>query len=115
MKTVENVSNEAARKPANGVSQEQLISDFKAVVADTEALLRATANQGGEKLDEVRAHARESLRVVRERLVVAEDLLLARTREAARATDTYVHEHPWQAMGVAGGLGMLVGLLLRRQ
>lgn len=120
MKTAENAAHaakpagDADQKSTNGASQEQLISDFKAVVADTEALLKATANQGGEKLDEVRAQARQSLRVVRARLISAEDHLLARTREAAQATDVYVHENPWQAIGIAGGLGVLIGLLLRR-
>lgn len=98
----------------NNVSQEQLIADFKVVVADAEALLRATANQGGEKLDEVRAKARESLRQVNVRLAEVEDAMLAKTREAAQAADAYVHNHPWKAVGVAGGVGLLVGLLLRR-
>ncbi|MGA7948906.1 MAG: DUF883 domain-containing protein, partial [Thiobacillaceae bacterium] len=69
---MENVSDE--------VTSEQLITDFKVVVADAEALLKATANQGGEKLAEVRAKAEESLRVVKARMADAQAALLARTR-----------------------------------
>lgn len=94
---------------------DQVIADFKVVVTDAEALLKATANQGGEKLAEVRAKAEESLRVVKARMASAQDALLAKTREAAKATDTYVHENPWKAVGVAAGVGLVVGLLIARR
>ena len=99
----------------NEVTKEQLIADFNVVVADAEALLKATANQGGEKLAEVRARAEESLKVAKARLLEAQDALIAKTREAARATDEYVHEKPWHAVGVAAGIGLLIGYLLGRR
>lgn len=94
---------------------DDLITDFKVVVADAEALLKATANQGGEKLGEVRAKAEESLRIAKARMADAQDALLAKTREAAKATDTYVHENPWKAVGVAAGVGLVIGLLIGRR
>ena len=97
------------------VTSEQLITDFKVVVADAEALLKATANQGGEKLAEVRAKAEESLRVVKARMTEAQEALIVKTKEAAKATDVYVHENPWQAIGVAAGLGLLIGWLMGRR
>ena len=97
------------------VTSKQLITDFKVVVADAEALLKATAGQGGEKLAEVRAKAEESLRVVKTQLDQAQAALIARTKEAAKATDEYVHENPWQAIGAAAGLGLLIGWLMGRR
>ena len=97
------------------VTSEQLITDFKVVVADAEALLKATANQGGEKLAQVRAKAEESLRVVKARMAEAQEALIVKTKEAAKATDVYVHENPWQAIGVAAGLGLLIGWLMGRR
>jgi ElaB/YqjD/DUF883 family membrane-anchored ribosome-binding protein len=99
----------------NEVTKEQLIADFNVVVADAEALLKATANQGGEKLAEVRAKAEESLKVAKARLLEAQDALIAKTREAAKATDAYVHENPWNAIGVAAGVGVLVGFFIGRR
>ena len=104
---MENLSNE--------VTKEQLIADFKVVVADAEALLKATANQGGEKLAEVRTKAEESLKVVKARMAEAQTALLVQTKAAAKATDVYVHENPWQAVGVAAGLGLLIGFLIGRR
>jgi ElaB/YqjD/DUF883 family membrane-anchored ribosome-binding protein len=97
------------------VSKEQLMADFKEVVADAEALLQATANQGGEKVAQVRAKAEESLKVVKARIEDAQAVLVARTKEAAKATDVYVHENPWKAIGIAAGVGLVVGLLIGRR
>lgn len=94
---------------------DEVIADFKEVVADTEALLKATANQGGEKMDEVRAKAEESLSVVKARMGEAQATLRLKTRAAAKATDAYAHENPWQAVGVAVGFGLAIGLLLGRR
>ncbi len=100
---------------SNEVTKDQLIADFNVVVADAEALLKATANQGGEKLAEVRARAEASLRVAKSRLLDAQNALVAKTREAAKATDQYVHEKPWNAIGAAASLGLLIGFLLGRR
>jgi ElaB/YqjD/DUF883 family membrane-anchored ribosome-binding protein len=100
---------------SDAVSSEQLIDDFKVVVADAEALLKATANQGGEKLTELRTKAEESLRVAKARMAETQAELIAKTREAAKATDVYVHENPWQAIGAAAGIGLLIGWLMGRR
>lgn len=97
------------------VTKEQLIRDFKVVIADAEALLKATANQGGEAMAAVRAKAEESLAVAKAKMAEAQDALLEKTRAAARATDDYVHENPWRAVGVAAGVGLVVGLLIGRR
>jgi len=97
------------------VTKEQLIDDFKVVVADAEALLKATANQGGEKLAEVRAKAEESLRVAKDKMAEAQAALLVKSKAAAKATDVYVHENPWRAVGVAAGVGLVIGLLIGRR
>ncbi|MDD5365429.1 MAG: DUF883 family protein [Gallionellaceae bacterium] len=100
---------------SNEITGGQLITDFKVVVADAEALLMATASQGGEKLAVVRAKAEESLRVAKARMAQAQAALMVKTKEAAQATDVYVHANPWQAIGVAAGFGLAVGWILGRR
>lgn len=114
MNTIE-LAMEKSMETLSEVTKEQLIADFKVVVADAEALLKATANQGGEKLAEVRAKAEESLRVVKARIAEAQAALLVRTKEAAKATDAYVHENPWNAVGVAAVVGLVIGFLIGRR
>lgn len=96
-------------------SQEQLVSDIKSVISEAEEILGATADQAGEKIAKLRARISERLRDAKYRLADAEDLLLAKTKAAARATDDYVHESPWAAVGIAAGVGLLVGLLVGRR
>lgn len=101
--------------PSYDASKEQLIEDFNAVVADAEALLKATADQGGEKLVALRARAEASLKVAKARMADAQAEVLARTRAAAKATDVYVHNNPWQAIGAAASVGVVIGLLIGRR
>ena len=100
---------------SDAVTKEQLIADLNAVVVDAEALLKATAGQGGEALAAVRAKAEASLGIAKAKLSDAQAALLARTRAAARATDEYVHVHPWQAIGIGTAVGMVIGLLIGRR
>ena len=99
----------------NDLTKEQLIQDFKVVVADAEALIKATAGQGGEAVAAMRAKAEASLAAAKANMSEAQAALLVRTRAAAKATDEYVHVHPWQAIGVGTAVGLLVGLLIARR
>lgn len=97
------------------VSKEKLVADLKILIGDTEELLRATAGQAGEKIATARERIQASLAVYKAKLADAERALLERTKEAARATDEYVHDNPWQAVGVAAGIGFLLGMLIARR
>lgn len=96
-------------------SQEQLVSDIKSVISEAEEMLGATADQTGEKIGQIRARIQARLHDAKVRLAEAEDVLVEKTRAAARATDEYVHESPWTAVGIAAGVGLLVGLILGRR
>jgi ElaB/YqjD/DUF883 family membrane-anchored ribosome-binding protein len=97
------------------VTKEQLMADFRVVINDAEALLKATANQTGDKLTAARAKVEESLQVARARLAEAQSAIVAKTKAAAKATDAYVHENPWNAVGIAAAVGLLVGILIGRR
>jgi ElaB/YqjD/DUF883 family membrane-anchored ribosome-binding protein len=100
---------------AERVSAEQLVDDLTTVVRDAENLLRATAQQTGEKLGEARARAEESVRLAKERLAEIEQEALQRARELAGEADEYVRGNPWAAVGIAAGVGVMLGLLLSRR
>ena len=95
--------------------EEQFIDSVKDSLDDAEKLLREAASAGGEKAVELRERAMESLRRTRLALYDTQDALLKKGREAARVTDDYVHDNPWQAIGIAGLTGLLVGMLISRR
>ena len=97
------------------VSKEKLMEDLRLVVSDAEELLRATASQAGEGAAAVRARIQENLLTVKENLVDAETAVIERTRQAAKVADQYVHDNPWKAIGIAAGVGALVGMLIARR
>jgi ElaB/YqjD/DUF883 family membrane-anchored ribosome-binding protein len=96
-------------------AQEQRIADIKTIIAEAEEVLAATADQAGEKLAGLRARVQARLQDAKARLTHAEELLVAKTKAAAKATDAYVHESPWAAVGIAAGLGFLLGVVIGRR
>lgn len=100
----------------NGLeSQEKLVTDIKGVISDAEEMLSVTADQAGEKIASLRARVQIRLSDAKERLAEAEAVLRDKTRAAAQATDDYVHESPWTAIGIAAGVGVLAGLMVSRR
>jgi ElaB/YqjD/DUF883 family membrane-anchored ribosome-binding protein len=100
---------------ADAVSADQLIEDLHAVVRDAEDLLKATASQAGEKIQQARERAEESVRQAKERLAGLEDEALAHARVLAADADKFVREKPWQAISIAAGIGLVLGLLMSRR
>ncbi|MGA8783884.1 MAG: DUF883 family protein [Polaromonas sp.] len=96
-------------------SQEKLVSAIRSEITDAEEMLSATADQAGEKIARLRSRIESRLRDAKYRLADAEAALVAKTKAAARATDAYVHESPWTSIGIAAGVGLLVGLVLGRR
>jgi len=97
------------------VSREKLATDLRVVIADAEELLRATAGQMGEKAVVARERIQESLRAAKDKLARAEEVVIDKTKAAARATDDYVHDHPWGAVGIAAAVGLVIGMLISRR
>ena len=95
-------------------TRDKLVSDIKVLIEDAEELLKATANQAGEKVASVRQRIEQSLNEGKRSLAESEGRLFDESREAARAADAYVRENPWTAVGMAAGIGLVIGLLIRR-
>lgn len=96
-------------------SRDRIVSDMKVVLNDAEELIKLTAGEAGGKLAEVRSRLGDRLAATRVKLGDFEQTVVAKTKEAAKVTDTYVHDHPWQSVGVAAGVGFLLGLLIGRR
>ena len=96
-------------------SKQKLVSDMKVVVSDAEEILRATAGVAGEKMVDLRERISERLRDAKIRIADAEAALVDRTKAAARATDDYVNDNPWRAVGIAAAIGLLLGVIIGRR
>jgi ElaB/YqjD/DUF883 family membrane-anchored ribosome-binding protein len=94
---------------------DKLLADLRLVVADAEELLRTTAGQAGEGAAELRAKVQASLARARDGLAQVQDAAISKAKAAGRAADDYVHDNPWRSIGIAAGVGLIVGLLIGRR
>ena len=99
----------------DAMTKEKLITDFKVVIADAEELLKATAEDVGEKTVSIRTRIEDHLREAKIRLNDLEETVRVHAKQAADVTDQYVHNNPWKAVGIAGGVGLLIGMLIGRR
>jgi ElaB/YqjD/DUF883 family membrane-anchored ribosome-binding protein len=94
--------NNGARKRKSSTST------FGGVIDGAEALVAATADISEDKLVDIRKTLEADLDAAREHL----EELEGRIKERATSVDEYVHENPWQAVGVAAGAGLVLGALM---
>lgn len=102
-------------KSESAVARQKLAADLRAVITDTEELLKATAGQAGDKIQSARTRVEETLRSARGRIDTLEDTVIEEVKASAKATDLYVHDNPWQSIGVAAGIGLIFGWLIGRK
>lgn len=109
-----------SKKPASTQKQaqihsEDLISDFKALMADAEDLIKATGSHEDGSLGAIRLKALDTLNNAKDTLSSVEGTLIDKAKVVAEGADDFVHRNPWEAVGVAAGLGLLIGLFIRRR
>lgn len=95
--------------------RDKLMTDLRLVIADTEELLRVTASQAGEQAKELRGRMQVRLDQAKASLAHMQDVAVTKAKAAGHAADEFVHDKPWQAIGAAAGIGLIVGLLIGRR
>jgi ElaB/YqjD/DUF883 family membrane-anchored ribosome-binding protein len=96
-------------------STDRLVTDLQTIIKDTETLLKDTGEVLGDKALVAREKLQKGLKEAKVKLDNVQGLVLDKAKEAAHVTDEYVHANPWQAIGIAAGLGVIVGFLLHRR
>lgn len=96
-------------------ARERLAASLKHMVDEADQLLKSAQGAGSDKFIAARDKFETQLRHAREELAELQDSALHNARRAARNADHAVHEHPYTAMGVSAGVGLLLGLLIARR
>ena len=99
-------------RSSSATMMHKLVADFNAVVSEADQLLKFVSDEGGDKANALRTKVERNLNAAKQRLRSLEDAVMDKTRETARATDEYVHENPWQTVGVAAGLSVVLGVAI---
>jgi ElaB/YqjD/DUF883 family membrane-anchored ribosome-binding protein len=96
-------------------TKDKLMADLRTVVADAEDLLRATASQAGDKVADLRGKMQDHLANAKASLAEAQTVVVEKAKAVGHATDDYVQDNPWRSVGIAAGVGFIVGLLIGRR
>lgn len=96
-------------------ARDRLIADVKVLMADADEIVKAMASATGEKAVELADKLRINMRNAKDKMADMQVLVTDKAKVAARVTDDYVHDNPWQAVGIAAGVGLLLGLLIGRR
>ena len=94
---------------------DDLVDEFRALVASMEDVFSAATGGSGEKLTELKGQAEAKLMKAKATLGDMERRGARKARTIAADSDDYVHESPWTAIGVAATIGLLLGVLIGRK
>lgn len=101
--------------PTKTGTRDQLMNDLKNVIQDAEQWLRHGGHLTGEEFQVAKAKFEQTLSHAKQDLMQLQESVVEGTKEAARATDDYVHENPWKSICIGAGVGLLMGVLISRR
>jgi ElaB/YqjD/DUF883 family membrane-anchored ribosome-binding protein len=107
--------HESHEKADGAIARERMVTDLKTLVHDAEDLLKATAGDVSEKAKEARARLGAALERAKSTCQDAQEQTVATAKAAAKKADTVIRDHPYESIGLAFGVGLLIGVLVRRK
>ena len=90
-------------------------NDMKTLVKDAQELFREATAATGEKAEELRNKGLVMLEAAMEKAHEIQTVAVEKGKQAAQTTDEFVHEHPWKAVAISTGIGLVIGMLISRK
>ena len=100
---------------ASRAQPNELGKDVQNVVSEAQELLKTVKDEGAMQVDNMKSRMHSQYSAARERFGEIQHTVTDGARMAANTTDEYVHTNPWQAVGIAAGVGVLLGMLIARR
>lgn len=97
------------------VNKDKLMTDLRVVIADAGELLRMTADQAGEGAADLRNRVQARMSQAKADLLLLQEAAVVKAKAAGHAADEFVHDNPWKSIGIAAGVGLVIGLLVSRR
>jgi ElaB/YqjD/DUF883 family membrane-anchored ribosome-binding protein len=106
---------ESFLKTPSAAARQRVMDDLRVLAHDAEDLLKATAGDVSEKTKETRARLTAALERAKATASHVQDEALAAAKATAQKTDRVIREHPYESIGIAFGVGLLIGVLVSRR
>ena len=97
------------------MARERVLQDLKALARDSEVLLKSTAGDLGEKAGAARRRLAGALERAKAAGAELQELTIASAKAAAHKADVVIRDHPYESIGIAFGIGVLVGVWVSRR
>ena len=94
---------------------QKVLEELRKVIADAEDMMKASGDRASDKFESLRGRFQDTIARANRTMADAESAVTEKAKLAARAADDYVHDKPWQSVGIAGAVGVLVGMLIARR
>lgn len=106
---------EAIENAHSAIARERVMADLQALTRDAEDLLKATASDVSEQAKAARTRVAAALERAKTTSTYLQEQTVATAKAAAKKADTVIRDHPYESIGVAFGLGLLIGILVTRK
>jgi ElaB/YqjD/DUF883 family membrane-anchored ribosome-binding protein len=115
MKTESNMNNTVADEHHDEEDGSFASREFQNFLADIEDLIKQTASVTGEDLTLAKAKLSERVAAAKQSVNHMATGINEKARQGAGVTNDYVHAKPWQTIGAAAVIGLLLGFALGRR
>lgn len=108
-------NHETIEKSASALARERVLVDLQTLTHDAEDLLKATVGDVSEKAKEARARVTAALERAKSTCSDLQEQAGTTAKAAAKKADRIIRDHPYESIGVALGVGLLLGIVLTRK
>jgi ElaB/YqjD/DUF883 family membrane-anchored ribosome-binding protein len=99
----------------SAIARKQVMQDLNSLFRHAEELLKATAGDGSEKAKDAQSRVAETLERLKASSASIQEQTVVGAKAAATRTDTVIRTHPYKSIGIALGIGLLLGTLIARK
>lgn len=89
--------------------------DVQNVVSEAQELLKTVKDEGANQLDNVKSKVQAQYDAARGKLGEIQSTVSEGARVAATNANAHVRANPWQYIGIAAAVGLLVGFVAARR
>lgn len=115
MENVIETGKRALRETNGGKGAKSRSTEWSNLVTDVEDLIKKVANVDDAEIAEIRAKVEQTLAKAKTTAGQGLAAVRGRAEEMTDATDVYVRENPWAALGVAAAVGIIIGFVAGRR
>jgi len=112
---IEYMKTQSIIKDLTSHSDHTIANEFNELVADIESMMKHAGSKTGTELDHAKAELSARIHSAKKSVEAFGGKIADESRHAAKATNNYVHEYPWQSIAVAAVAGLAIGAVVARR